>query len=100
MGPRVLARSTPDSAVRRRVGTRRTSRRSDDRFRDEENAVLARIIIGLGITVIFFSIAGRRFYWLSNLIRSGQPAPRRWQGFRKFSDVELVEVAGQKKLLK
>jgi len=62
--------------------------------------VLARIIIGLGITVIFFSIAGRRFYWLSKLIRSGQPAPRRWQGFRKVSETEVVEVAGQKKLLK
>ena len=61
--------------------------------------MLARIIIGLGITVIFFSIAGRRFYWLSKLIRSGQPAPRRWQGFRKVSETEVVEVAGQKKLL-
>jgi Fe-S oxidoreductase len=61
--------------------------------------VLARIIIGLGITVIFFTIAGRRFYWLSKLIRSGQPAPRRWQGFRKVSETEVVEVAGQKKLL-
>jgi Fe-S oxidoreductase len=62
--------------------------------------VLARIIIGLGITIIFFTIAGRRFYWLSKLIRSGQPAPRRWQGFRKVSETEVVEVAGQKKLLK
>ncbi len=62
--------------------------------------MLARIIIGLGITVIFFSIAGRRFFWLSKLIRSGQPAPRRWQGFRKVSETEVVEVAGQKKLLK
>jgi Fe-S oxidoreductase len=61
--------------------------------------VLARIIIGLGITIILFSIAGRRFYWLSNLIRAGQPAPRRWQGFRKVSETEVVEVAGQKKLL-
>jgi len=62
--------------------------------------VLARIIIGLGITVIFFTIAGRRFFWLSKLIRSGQPAPRRWQGFRKVSETEVVEVAGQKKLLR
>ena len=61
--------------------------------------MLARIIIGLGMTVLFFSIAGRRFYWLSKLIRSGQPAPRRWQGFRKVSETEVVEVAGQKKLL-
>ena len=61
--------------------------------------MLARIIIGLGITIILFSIAGRRFYWLSKLIRAGQPAPRRWQGFRKVSETEVVEVAGQKKLL-
>jgi len=84
----------------RQAGTRRTSRNSDESFRDERTAVLARIIIGLGITVIFFGIAGRRFYWLSKLIRSGQPAPRRWQGFRKVSETEVVEVAGQKKLLK
>jgi Fe-S oxidoreductase len=62
--------------------------------------VLARILIGLAITVIAFSVAGRRFYWLSRLIRAGQPAPRRWQGLRKVADAEVVEVAGQKKLLR
>jgi ferredoxin len=62
--------------------------------------VLARIIIGLGVSVILFAIAGRRFYWVSRLIRSGQPAPRRWQGLRKVTDAEVVEVAGQRKLLK
>jgi len=98
--PRVSARSTRASVGPRRAGTRRTSRSSDESLRDERTAVLARIIIGLGITVIFFGIAGRRFFWLSKLIRSGQPAPRRWQGFRKVSETEVVEVAGQKKLLK
>jgi Fe-S oxidoreductase len=62
--------------------------------------VLARIIIGLAITAVCFAAAGRRFYWLSRLIRSGQPAPRRWQGFRKVSEAEVVEVAGQRKLLR
>ena len=62
--------------------------------------MLARIIIGLGITIVFFAIAGRRFFWLSKLIRSGQPAPRRWQGLRKVSEAEVVEVAGQQKLLR
>jgi Fe-S oxidoreductase len=62
--------------------------------------VLARIIIGLAITVLCFSIAGRRFYWLSRLVRSGRTAPRRWQGFRKVSEAEIVEVAGQRKLLR
>ncbi len=62
--------------------------------------MLARILIGLGITVICFAVAGRRFYWLSRLIRSGQPAPRRWRGVAKTADTELVEVAGQRKLLR
>jgi Fe-S oxidoreductase len=62
--------------------------------------VLARIIIGLGVSVICFVIAGRRFFWLSRLIRSGQPAPRRWQGFRKVSEAEVTEVAGQRKILR
>ena len=62
--------------------------------------MLARIIIGLGVSLICFAIAGRRFYWLSRVIRSGQPAPRRWQGFRKVSEAEVSEVAGQRKILR
>ena len=62
--------------------------------------MLARIIIGLAITIVGFGLAGRRFHWLSKLIRSGQPAPRRWNGFRKVTDAEVTEVAGQRKLLK
>jgi Fe-S oxidoreductase len=62
--------------------------------------VLARIIIGVGASVILFAIAGQRFYWVSRLVRSGQSAPRRWNGLRKVSDAEVVEVAGQRKLLK
>jgi Fe-S oxidoreductase len=61
--------------------------------------VLARIIIGLGVTLLCFGVAGRRFYWLSTLIRSGQDAPRRWHGLRRVSEAEVVEVAGQRKLL-
>ena len=62
--------------------------------------MITRIIIGLGVSILGFVIAGRRFYWLSRLVRSGQPAPRRWQGLRRVSEVELVEVAGQRKLLR
>ena len=62
--------------------------------------VLARIIIGLGITLLCFAVAGRRFFWLSQLIRSGQDAPRRWHGFATVSEAEVTEVAGQRKLLK
>jgi len=62
--------------------------------------VLARIIIGLVITAACFLVAGRRFFWLSRLVRSGQDAPRRWRGVRSAGEVEVVEVAGQRKLLR
>ena len=60
-----------------------------------------RIAIGMAVTVIALAIAGRRFYWLSRLIRSGAPAPDRTRGsFRPRAEAELTEVAGQRKLLK
>ena len=62
--------------------------------------MLLRIIVGLALTATCLVIAGRRFWWLSRLLRSGQDAPRRWRGFRRVSDVEIVEVAGQRKLLR
>ena len=65
-----------------------------------EDAVLARIVIGLVISLLGFAIAGRRFFWLSRLIRTGKEAPRRWNGFRRVTEAELVEVAGQRKLLR
>ena len=65
-----------------------------------EDTVLARIVIGLVISIVGFAIAGRRFWWLSRLIRTGKEAPRRWNGFRRVSEAELVEVAGQRKLLR
>ena len=62
--------------------------------------MLTRIILGLGITVVCFAVAGRRFHWLSKLIRSGQPAKRPFQGYAKAAEAEVIEVAGQRKLLK
>ena len=62
--------------------------------------MVARIVIGLLISIVGFTIAGRRFWWLSRLIRTGKEAPRRWNGFRRVSEAELVEVAGQRKLLR
>jgi Fe-S oxidoreductase len=63
--------------------------------------VPARIAVGMTVTVVALLIAGRRFYWLSRLVRSGQPAPGRVRGsiFRR-AEAELTEVAGQRKLLK
>src|SRR5271163_3013170 len=48
-----------------------------------------------------FAIAGRRFFWLYKLISAGQPAvPNRFRDVPKRVEAELVEVGGQKKLLK
>ncbi len=62
--------------------------------------MLVRIILGLGVTLAAFLIAGRRFHWLSRLIRSGVPAPERTRGsVLPKVEAETVEVAGQRKLL-
>jgi Fe-S oxidoreductase len=62
--------------------------------------VLIRIILGLAVTVVGFGIAGRRFHWLSKLIRSGKAAPERVRGsIIPKARAEVTEVAGQKKLL-
>jgi Fe-S oxidoreductase len=61
--------------------------------------VLARIVIGLGVSLLCFAVAGRRFWWLSRLIRSGQEAPGR-RYTRRSTEAEVVEVAGQRKLLR
>ena len=59
-----------------------------------------RLILGLGLTVVLFAIAGRRFYWLFKLIASGQKAaPPRYRDIPGRLKAEIVEVAGQKKLL-
>jgi Fe-S oxidoreductase len=56
--------------------------------------------LGLGVTVVGFGIAARRFHWLSRLIRSGKPAPERVRGsILPKAEAEVVEVAGQRKLL-
>jgi Fe-S oxidoreductase len=66
--------------------------------------VVLRIIIGLGLTVVAFAVAGRRAWWLKRLAFSGQPAPERVAAVRTHpgTDVEtqLTEVVGQRKLLK
>ena len=62
--------------------------------------MLVRIILGMGAFVVCLAIAGRRFHWLSRLIRSGQKAPDRVRGsILPKAEAEVVEVAGQRKLL-
>jgi Fe-S oxidoreductase len=62
--------------------------------------VPVRIILGIGVTVIGFAIAARRFHWLSRLIRAGKPDSSRTRGpITRKAEAEVVEVAGQRKLL-
>ncbi|HUZ08541.1 MAG TPA: (Fe-S)-binding protein [Acidimicrobiales bacterium] len=59
-----------------------------------------RIAIGMAVTAAALVIAGRRFHWLSRLIRAGRPAPGRTRGsFLPRAEAEITEVAGQRKLL-
>ena len=62
------------------------------------------LILGLLLNVIALPIAGRRVWFLDKLIRSGQPAPDRVEGVTGRLGLavrtQVVEVFGQKKLLK
>jgi len=62
--------------------------------------VVVRLVIGLLLTVAAFAVAGRRVWWLSRLVRLGQPAPGRMDGVPDRLKAELAEVLGQRKLLK
>ncbi len=59
-----------------------------------------RLIIGLLLTVGALAIAGRRGFFLFRMIKSGTPAPGRFDGIGKRATTQLVEVFGQRKLLK
>ncbi len=58
-----------------------------------------RLILGLAMTVIALAVAGRRVWWLTRLIRSGQPTRGRTDDFGPRLRAHLVEVFGQRKLL-
>jgi Fe-S oxidoreductase len=66
--------------------------------------MIARIVIGLGLTVIALAVAGRRLWWLKRLALSGQQAPERLQYAKTHAATDLrtqlTEVFGQRKLLK
>jgi Fe-S oxidoreductase len=62
--------------------------------------IATRIIIGVGMTVVAFVLAGRRLIWLFRLIQTGQPSPGRFDGVGQFVRSQVVEVFGQRKLLK
>ena len=62
--------------------------------------MVARLIIGLGLTVLAAAIAGRRGYWLYRLMRSGQPEHGRTERLGERLRAQLVEVFGQPRLLR
>ncbi len=59
-----------------------------------------RLTIALLMLVATAAIAGRRIMWLTKLIRSGRPAPGRTDGIAERLKAQVVEVFGQKRLLK
>jgi Fe-S oxidoreductase len=61
--------------------------------------VTVRLVLGLLFTVAALAVAGRRVWWLSRLIRTGQPAPGRMDAVPARLRAEVAEVFGQRKLL-
>jgi Fe-S oxidoreductase len=56
--------------------------------------------IFLAMLVLTVAVAGRRIAWLVRLIRSGRPAKGRLDDIEERAKGQLVEVFGQRKLLK
>ncbi|WP_073389644.1 heterodisulfide reductase-related iron-sulfur binding cluster [Jatrophihabitans endophyticus] len=59
-----------------------------------------RIGIAVAMLVVTVAIAGRRIAWLVRLIRSGKKDDSRLEGIEQRARDQVVEVFGQKKLLK
>ena len=59
-----------------------------------------RIALGLAVTAVCLVIAGLRFYRVSRIVTAGPAAPGRTANWPSRAEAEVVEVAGQKKLLK
>ena len=62
--------------------------------------MVLRLVIGLLLTVVALAVAGRRGATIAKLIRSGQPDHERSQDLGRRVRTQLVEVFGQKRLLK
>nr|WP_218891407.1 heterodisulfide reductase-related iron-sulfur binding cluster [Actinomycetospora corticicola] len=58
------------------------------------------MILGLALTLAVGVIAARRAWWLYSLIKSGQPDAKRSEGLGARLRAQIVEVAGQRKLLR
>jgi Fe-S oxidoreductase len=61
---------------------------------------LIRMVVGLLATAIVLAFAARRIWWLTRLIRSGQPANGRTDNLGDRIKTQIVEVFGQTRLLR
>ncbi|MDT4893793.1 MAG: hypothetical protein QOE97_2828 [Pseudonocardiales bacterium] len=61
---------------------------------------LLRIILALAMLVVTAAVAGKRIMWLVKLIRSGRPVKGRTDNIQERVKDQVVEVFGQKRLLK
>jgi Fe-S oxidoreductase len=59
-----------------------------------------RIAIGLAVTVVGLVLVGRRAWFLFRLVSTGQPAPGRMKDVPAQLKAELLDVFGQRKLLR
>ncbi|MGZ4582368.1 MAG: (Fe-S)-binding protein [Nocardioidaceae bacterium] len=62
--------------------------------------VSVRLVLGLLLTVAALVVVGRRVHFLRQMISLGQPAPGRLDGIGQRLKDQLLEVFGQRKLLK
>ena len=59
-----------------------------------------RIVIGMGITIVALAVVAWRARFLFNLVSNGKPAPGRMDDVPAQIKAELMDVFGQRKLLK
>jgi Fe-S oxidoreductase len=62
--------------------------------------VLTRYPIAMAATAVALVLAGRRLLFLGRVVLAGQPAPDRLSKWGRRAEVEVVEVGGQRRLLK
>jgi Fe-S oxidoreductase len=62
--------------------------------------VALRLTLALLMLAVTLVVAGRRVGWLTRLVRSGQPAPGRTDRMGERLRAQLVEVFGQRRLLR
>jgi Fe-S oxidoreductase len=62
--------------------------------------VALRLTLALLMLAVTIVVAGRRVGWLTRLVRSGQPAPGRTDRIGERLQAQLVEVFGQRRLLR